>query len=61
MSAMDELREIAAELYRIADDAGLVPGKCLNPDEGDCMRDCGDCGYYRCDLRDRLLALGVDI
>ena len=58
-----ELRQIAAQMYKMLDAADCDIGVCLNPSKEDesCPGICEDCGWYKVEIRDRLLRLGVEI
>ena len=58
----DELRRLAAKLYTMLRDCEDI-GTCTEPtgDDDVCPGDCSDCGWFRNELRDSLLRLGVPI
>ena len=58
----DELRQLAAQMYGMLVDCEDI-GEYTEPSDDDdaCPGDCSDCGWYRSDLRDSLLRLGVPI
>ena len=60
-AGVEELKSIAADLYRLADDACLLDQRCADPDDSDCEGECETCPHFRCETRDRLRALGVDV
>lgn len=59
-----ELKILAAIMYHMLKGNVDMLAECLNPSEEDCCQEfvgCSDCGWYSCELRDRLLRLGVDL
>ena len=61
VEGVEELKSIAAKLYRLADDAYLLDQRCADPEDSDCEGECGACPHFLCETRDRLRALGVDV